>query len=142
MASLTYCLINLGVFEPLVIHLPCENSILFNFSSSRGVTVSVSIHLRIELGLRAVYLGPIKTLGLSRFAPFQAEDAERERQAQELEKQREREVRLFFKKKREGRLFQKKKKREAKLCFNKGRGKSYLIKKEVRHLIREREVTM
>ena len=49
---------------------------------------------------------------------------------------------FFFKKKEGGKTFLEEKKREAKLCFNKGRGKTYLIKKEVRHLVREREVTM
>ena len=39
MASLAYCLINFGVFVALVINLPCENSILLNFSSSRGVAI-------------------------------------------------------------------------------------------------------
>ena len=39
MASLAYCLISFGVFVALVIHLPCENSILLNFSSSRGVAI-------------------------------------------------------------------------------------------------------
>ena len=37
--TLTYGNINLGVFMTLVIHLPCENSILPNFSMLRGVAI-------------------------------------------------------------------------------------------------------
>ena len=40
--TLAYGVIDLGVFLPLVIHLPSEKSILPKFSSLRGVAVSVS----------------------------------------------------------------------------------------------------
>ena len=57
--TLAYGVIDLGVFLPLVIHLPSEKSILPKFSSLRGVAVSVSFPRKeTECGL-----GLTKTIG-------------------------------------------------------------------------------
>ena len=56
MAQLTCFLTDLGVFLPLVDHLPSEKFILLDFSSSRVVAVSVPFpKLKLEKGPRAAY---------------------------------------------------------------------------------------
>ena len=57
--SLACALIDLGVFCPMVDHLPCVKLILSYFSSPRGVAISVPFpEVRNRKGLRAVYPGP------------------------------------------------------------------------------------
>ena len=52
----TYGSTDLAVFLPLVTHVPCENSILLEFSTPTVPTISVPFsEVRIKLGLRAVY---------------------------------------------------------------------------------------